>query len=198
MERLTRPNINVDPDTDRFLHAVIGGKEIDWKQCRDSTLNVLINGPTSNGFGKDIFRKMVRDLYGRLKAYEDTGIEPEAVETVKLALAAKHMVDLETLNNTPISRLVELAEADKDGRVVVLPCKVGQRVFVLMDMDKHISECEVKQIGMGNEIGFIGLEPIGARGREYGVSLNGFGKTVFLTREEAEKALEERAGKKDG
>ena len=198
MERLTSPNINVDPDTDRFLHAAIGGKEIDWKQNRDSTLNVLINGPTSNGFGKDIFRKMARDLYGRLKAYEDTGIEPEAVETVKLALAAKHMVDLETLNNTPISRLVELAEADKDGRVVVLPCKVGQRVFVLMDMDKHISECEVKQIGMGNEIGFIGLEPIGARGREYGVALNGFGKTVFLTREEAEKALEERAGKKDG
>jgi hypothetical protein len=52
----------------------------------------------------------------------DTGLEPEAVETVKLALAAKNMVDLETLNNTPISRLVELAEADKDGRVVVLPC----------------------------------------------------------------------------
>ncbi len=127
MERLTSPNINVDPGTDRFLHATIGGKEIDWKQCRDSTLNVLINGPTSNGFGKDIFRKMARDLYGRLKAIEDTGLEPEAVETVKLALAAKHMVDLETLNNTPISRLVELAEADKDGRVVVLPCKVGGR-----------------------------------------------------------------------
>lgn len=71
MERLTRPNLNVDKDTDRFLHAAIGGKEIDWKQCRDSTLNVLINGPTSNGFCKDIFRKMVRDLYGRLKAYED-------------------------------------------------------------------------------------------------------------------------------
>ena len=60
-------------------------------------------------------------LLGRLVEYEDTGLEPEAVETVKLALAAKHMVDLETLNNTPISRLVELAEADKDGRVVVLP-----------------------------------------------------------------------------
>ena len=57
-----------------------------------------------------------------LREYLDTGLEPEAVETVKLALAAKNMVDLETLNNTPISRLVELAEADKDGRVVVLPC----------------------------------------------------------------------------
>lgn len=175
IERLTRPDLNVDPDTDRFLHAAIGGKEIDWKQCRDSTLHVLLNGPTSNGFCKDIFRKMVRDLYGRLKAYEDIA---------------------ELCGG--LDRLREFAEADKDGRCVVLPCKVGQRVFALMDMDKHISECEVKQIGMGNEIGFIGLEPIGARGREYGVALNGFGKTVFLTREEAEKALEERAGKKDG
>lgn len=104
MERLTRPNINVDPGTDRFLHAAIGGKEIDWKQNRDSTLNVLINGPTSNGFGKDIFRKMARDLYGRLKAYEDIA---------------------ELCGG--FDRLRELAEADKDGRVVVLPCKVGKR-----------------------------------------------------------------------
>lgn len=121
-------------------------------------------------------REHAMEFYFRLKAYED-------------------MVDLETLNNTPISRLVELAEADKDERVVVLPCKVGQRVFALLDTDKHISECEVKQIGLGNEIGFIGIEPIGARGREYGVALNGFGKTVFLTREEAEKALQEMEGK---
>ena len=69
------------------------------------------------------------DFVDRLAAYEDTGLEPEAVETVKLALAAKHMVDLETLNNTPISRLVELVEADKDGRLVVLPCKVGDTVW---------------------------------------------------------------------
>jgi hypothetical protein len=194
MERLTRPNLNVDQDTDRFLHAAIGGKEIDWKQSRDSTLNVLINGPTSNGFGKDIFRKMARDLYGRLKAYEDTGWTPEMLR--KMGENAGHLWDFaQAAENMTVGRLKELAEADKDGRVVVLPCKVGQRVFALLDTDKHISECEVKQIGMGNEIGFIGLEPIGARGREYGVALNGFGKTVFLTREAAEKALE---GIKDG
>ena len=191
MERLTSPNINVDPDTDRFLHAAIGGKKIDWKQSRDSTLNVLINGPTSNGFGKDIFRKMARDLYGRLKAYEDTGWTPEMLR--KLGENAWHLWDFaQAAENMTVGRLKEFAEADKDGRVVVLPCKVGQRVFALMDMDKHISECEVKRISMGNKIGFIGLEPIGARGREYGVVLNGFGKTVFLTREEAEKALEAR------
>lgn len=94
-----------------------------------------------------------------------------------------------------LMRLRELAVADQEGQVIVLPCKVGHRVFALLDTDKHISECEVKQIGLGNEIGFVGLEPIGARGREYGVSLKGFGKTVFLTREEAEKALAEMEGK---
>ena len=125
MERLTSPNINVDPDTDRFLHAAIGGKEIDWKQCRDSTLNVLINGPTSNGFGKDIFRKMVRDLYGRLKAYEDTGLTPEEI---KAPFTEDTMINLGAQAlGVEADRLRELAEADKDGRVVVLPCKVGER-----------------------------------------------------------------------
>ena len=129
----------------------------------------------------------------RLAAYEDTGLTPEEI---KAPFTEDTMINLaaQALGVEP-SRLRELAEADKDGRVVVLPCKVGQRVFALMDTDKHISECEVKRIGLGNEIGFIGLEPIGARGREYGVALNGFGKTVFLTREAAEKALE---GIKDG
>lgn len=127
MERLTSPNINVDPDTDRFLHATIGGKEIDWKQCRDSTLNVLINGPTSNGFGKDIFRKMARDLYGRLKAYEDTGMYPESVEALKLSMMGKAISEITEFNGLPIDRLRELAEADKDGRCIILPCKVGER-----------------------------------------------------------------------
>ena len=123
MERLTSPNINVDPDTDRFLHAAIGGKEIDWKQNRDSTLNVLINGPTSNGFGKDIFRKMVRDLYGRLKAYEDIA---------------------ELCGG--FDRLRELAEADKDGRVIVLPAKKGDTWKKAMSiLDKKYAEAKKLQ-----------------------------------------------------
>ena len=124
MNRLTRSNINIDPDTDRFLHAAIGGKEIDWKQSRDSTLNVMINGPTSNGFGKDIFRKMARDLYGRLKAYEDTGWTPEMLR--KMGENAGHLWDFaQAAENMTVGRLKELAEADKDGRVSVLPCKPG-------------------------------------------------------------------------
>ena len=126
-------------------------------------------------------------LQDRLAAYEDTGLTPDEIKSMK----DEHFSGLEMAKlHSALMELKKYQEADKDGRLVVLPCKVGQRVFALLDTDKHISECEVKQIGMGNKIGFIGLEPIGARGREYGVALNGFGKTVFLTHEEAEAALE--------
>ena len=177
MERLTSPNINVNPDTDRFLHAAIDGKEIDWKQSRDSTLNVLINGPTSNGFGKDIFRKMARDLYGRLKAYEDIA---------ELCGGA--------------DRLRELAEADKDGRVVVLPCKVGDTVYMIehiFDIDNGVCDeiCARKVIGHGgNNLNQLWLVGSGGICNAY-IFVSEFGKTVFLTREEAERAIQEMEGK---
>jgi len=147
-----------------------------------------------------VVQQLIRDyLRNRedLRAYEATRLTPRGVEILKEEKISSDGVILlgrlmgKKLHEIGCERLRELAEADKDGRVVVLPCKVGQRVFALLDTDKHISECEVKQIGLGNEIGFVGIEPIGARGREYGVSIKGFGKTVFLTREAAEKELEE-------
>ena len=194
MERLTSPNINVDPDTDRFLHAVIGGKEIDWKQCRDSTLNVLINGPTSNGFGKDIFRKMARDLYGRLKAYEDTGWTPEMLR--KLGENAGHLWDFaQAAENMTVGRLKELAEADKDGRVVVLPCKVGDVVYGFHNNRQTILPMVVKWIETNDDRWTVAAQYTPMAPNFY--QLSDFGKTVFLTREEAEKALQEREGKKD-
>ena len=138
-----------------------------------------------------------KQVWERLKAYEDTGLTPERCAEFARADAEGRYIVMRDAEQEGVARLRELAEADKDGRCVVLPCKVGHRVFALLDTDKHISECGVKQIGLGDEIGFVGLEPIGARGRKYGVALNGFGKTVFLTREEAEKALAEMEGKKN-
>ena len=184
MERLTSPNINVDPDTDRFLHAAIGGKKIDWKQSRDSTLNVLINGPTSNGFGKDIFRKMARDLYGRLKAYEDTGWTPEMLR--KLGENAWHLWDFaQAAENMTVGRLKEFAEADKDGRVVVLPCKVGDklyRVFAGEIFEHRVGSMKYFAIQGRWDIETYPFCPCAE---------SSIGKTVFFSREEAEKALQE-------
>ena len=190
MERLTSPNINVDPDTDRFLHAAIGGKEIDWKQCRDSTLNVLINGPTSNGFGKDIFRKMARDLYGRLKAYEDTGLEPEEVTALgKLFDYALKESKTLTEQLTLLHHIRELAEADKDGRVIVLPAKKGDTLYAVtrFGVEKRV----VKEIAAP----FFYNTYESSDRAALSTDIRNFGKTVFLTHEEAEKALREMEGK---
>lgn len=131
-------------------------------------------------------------LVERLAAYEDTGLTPEAVETVKLALAAKHLVDLETLNNTPISRLVELAEADKAGRAVVLPCKVGDTVYFVNA--KHILEFTVVGYAVDETgISWVYSEHVDKTGHTYErtFSPDRIGKTTFLSREGAEKALHE-------
>lgn len=197
MERLTSPNINVDPGTDRFLHAAIGGKEIDWKQSRDSTLNVMINGPTSNGFGKDIFRKMARDLYGRLKAYEDTGWTPEMLR--KMGENAGHLWDFaQAAENMTVGRLKELAEADKDGRVVVLPCKVGDTVWIVGTVRKLYS-AKVRTFFCGHPSAVRGDDVDGhihmIRTTECDIPMQEFGKTVFLSRAEAERAMQEMEGK---
>ena len=166
MERLTIPDVQVDEHT-----------------TRRSMIDVLA------------VREHAMEIYWRLKAYEDTGLEPEAVEAVKLALAGKHMVDTETMNNTPISRLVELAEADKDGRCVVLPCKVGDTVYTnnrVLGTDNAIHDeiCtrRVKGYG-GNALNKVWLMASGDY-CDFSIFPSEFGKTVFLTREEAERAME--------
>lgn len=128
-----------------------------------------------------------RQVWERLKAYEDTGLEPEAVETVKLALVAKHMVDLETLNNTPISRLVELAEADKDGRCVVLPCKVGAYMI-----DQIFPERPRLMKNVRPSIVYV------SKGAIYNMALETFESAVaegliMPASEEAERAMEGKA-----
>lgn len=120
-----------------------------------------------------------------LREYLDTGLEPEAVETVKLALCAKHMVDLETLNNTPISRLVELAEADKDERVVVLPCKVGDKLYRVF-----AGEIFEHRVGIMKYFAIQGRWDIETYPFCPCVE-SSIGKTIFLSHKEAEKALQE-------
>lgn len=67
------------------------------------------------------------DFVDRLAAYEDTGLYPESVEALKLSMMGKAISEITEFDGLPIDRIRELAEADKDGRVVVLPCKVGER-----------------------------------------------------------------------
>ena len=132
-------------------------------------------------------------LKERLAAYEDTGLEPEEVlpkdKADEIALKLMRLADLESICS--YTRLRELAEADKDGRLVVPPCKAGDTVYEVTSR-KTISEYRVKAIRVELFCTFIEWDIVAGFVDKsiFGVPVNEIGKTVFLTREEAEKALE--------
>lgn len=142
-------------------------------------------------------------LIERLAAYEDTGLTPEEVlpkdKADEIAMKLMRLADLERLCS--YDRLRELAEADKDGRVVVLPCKVGDTVWIVGTVRKLYS-AKVRTFFCGHPSAVRGDDDGGhihmIRTTECDIPMQEFGKTVFLTREEAEKALREMEGKKDG
>lgn len=132
-------------------------------------------------------------LVERLAAYEDTGLEPEEVlpkdKADEIALKLMRLADLESICN--YTRLRELAEADKDGQLAVLPCKVGDRLYEVTGR-KTISVYKVKAIRV--ELFSLFIEWDIVEGFVWqslsGINAGEIGKTVFLTCEEAEKALE--------
>ncbi len=140
----------------------------------------------------------VVQMADRLAAYEDTGLTPEEI---KAPFTEDTMINLaaQALGVEP-SRLRELTEADKDGRVVVLPCKVGDTVWIVGAVRKLYS-AKVRTFFCGHPSAVRGRDPDGhihmIRTTECDIPMQEFGKTVFLSREEAEKTLREIQGKED-
>nr|DAM25512.1 MAG TPA: hypothetical protein [Caudoviricetes sp.] len=128
----------------------------------------------------------------RLASYEDTGRTPEEV-TALGNLFNYALEESKTLTEqlALLNRLRELAEADKDGRLVVPPCKAGDTVYEVTSR-KTISEYRVKAIRVELFCTFIEWDIVAGFVDKsiFGVPVDEIGKTVFLTREEAEKALE--------
>ena len=89
-----------------------------------------------------------------------------------------------------LDRLRELAQADREGRCVVLPCKVGDTVWAILDGAKYARECKVDFVNIGSFGTTIVFMTKDWLREQYGVAADAFGKTVFLTREEAKAALE--------
>ena len=133
-------------------------------------------------------RNIPEERFLRLAAYEETGLEPEEIkrafnEDAVLKLAGQ------VLGIEP-DRLRELAQADREGRCVVLPAKLHDKLYYV---DKEqVRETEVESIHnwtsgrwkLSTHTDRQSTHWIG-----YEVDFDGIGKTVFLTREEAEKAL---------
>ena len=127
-----------------------------------------------------------------LREYLDTGLAPEQCENAKVIIESAFSDD-----TSKAERIRELLKADQDGRLVVLPCKVGDTVYEVTSRGT-ISEYEVMAIRtemFGQFIAWRLRKGFVDRFCD-GPPVGEVGKTVFLTRKEAEKALEE--AKRDG
>jgi len=115
----------------------------------------------------------ILDCFERLAAYEDTGLTPE--------------------------QCAEYAQAEADGRLVVLPCKVGDKIY-----NSDGEELTVERIVITGHINiYAHTKKHNADGTYnphwmgYEIKPKAFGKTAFLTRAEAEAALAAQ-GEHDG
>ena len=107
------------------------------------------------------------ELRYRLAAYEDTGMEPEVCANYKI------FEDEAISKGVTFNRIVELMKADSEGRLVVLPCKEGTTVYYVYktkDGTRYVNSADFNTYNLD-------------------WFNRGFGKTVFLSREEAEAAL---------
>lgn len=143
---------------------------------------------------------IIKEALARLSAYEDTGMEPCDYATMRHALekAEQAQADLTEMicivGGVGYNRIRELAQADKEHRLIVPPCKVGDTVFCLLEDAPayypdtngwYISKETVHEITTKGLI----LCEIESVGSVYVEPFDQIGKTIFLTYEEAEKAL---------
>ena len=126
---------------------------------------------------------IIQRLCNRLAAYEETLLEPK--EVAGLCAMDKR---------SRMAKMLRWEEAEQDGRLVVLPCKVGDRVFHV----RRVTQAEAKRMGAPvrhRGIVYYGDRPFAIKEKLCTKSdYAQIGKTVFLTREEAEAALALKGG----
>lgn len=125
-------------------------------------------------------------VHEKLARYEDTGLEPEKMREL-----------LHDSTGPLHKKLGEWIDAEQEGRLVVLPCKVGDTVYYHFQFkNKRVlpftRKAKVKKICCNRKTLEVDVELMDAK--ESGIMktfhAEDFGKTVFPTREDAEKSLE--------
>lgn len=151
MKRLTNASVRVDESTGKYLAPLV-----DIEGMKPRLLDLILNGPTLNGVQKDVLRQIIRQLYTRLAMYEDAKEagrlvviprwkdEEERLERRRLMrimadgaidrlmenpLKEENGPDIAELRVVNTDRLLELAKADEDGRIFLLPLEPGRSML---------------------------------------------------------------------
>ena len=113
-----------------------------------------------------------RKVWERLKKWED--LEEQG-----------RVIVMKNPEQDGMARLRELADADRAGRLVVLPCKVGDGLWTFCSHPvEQVYSFTVTDISTLNGRTMLLTSRCGV------IDARDVGKTVFLTREEAEKAFQ--------
>lgn len=130
----------------------------------------------------------------KLGSYEDTGLLPEDID---LMIECAHE-DHQPL--TTAAHIRELLQAETEGRLLVLPCKVGDTVYI----SGHKFAAQIDEIVINAMDGITLNWSEHDRGPELTelwddgwFTPEDIGKTVFLTREEAEAVLQKEADREN-
>ena len=128
MERLTNEAIKVDASVDGMI-----GSFVDLANMKPKLLDVILNGPTLISVSKNVLRSIIRQLYSALAAYENTGLTPGEIKSMQ----EEHFSGLEMAKlHSALMELKKYQEADKEGRVAVLPCAVGGSMLDMIDIER--------------------------------------------------------------
>lgn len=121
-----------------------------------------------------------KEVWERLKAYEDAGLSPQA------CAEAREIEETLSGCDYSISRMVELMKADKEGRLVVLPCRNGDELWTYgnFQQGREVYRFTVSDVSTLNGRTVLNTLGLGT------IRPEDIGKTVFLSRKEAEKAME--------
>ena len=128
-----------------------------------------------------------REAWERLKTVEDVlgaDYDLDILRKVVQAFKEGRYIILKDPERDGVDRLRELADADQEGRCVVLPCKVGDDVYSaypLCGVNSH----HIRFFKCSSDGNFACSALM--------IPFSDFGKTVFLTREEAEAAWKKEA-----
>ena len=176
MKRLTNASVRVDESTGKYLAPLV-----DIEGMKPRLLDLILNGPTLNGVQKDVLRQIIWQLYTRLAMYEDAKEagrlvviprwkdEEERLERRRLMrimadgaidrlmenpLKEENGPDIAELRVVNTDRLLELAKADEDGRLFLLPLEPGrsmlcQEYFERPCVMKNVTLCVQYQSSTG-------------------------------------------------
>ena len=143
--------------------------------------------------------KNKNELKRRIELFQDEldySINKEfCMETMKMMREfighTNHQLDCRNSKITKLEReLKAYREAEEQGLLLRLPCKVGDTIYLVDFEENDYDEATIESIEIGKEGFFINSD------YEIGTDLNA--EYVFLTKEEAEQKLAEMKGEADG